>query len=73
MKTLPIFLLEQVIDGESPNDSIGLKIDNFMSVERGDIIRLRGYVTEFPTNQMTSATQFTPYRDCQFLQYWDHP
>ena len=31
-----------------------------MSVERGDIIRLRGYVAEFPTNQMTSVTQFTP-------------
>ena len=41
-------------------DSTGLKNDGFMSAERGDIIRLRGYVAEFPTNQMMSATQFTP-------------
>jgi hypothetical protein len=46
--------------GGYPLDSIGLKNDGFMSVERGDIIRLRGYIAEFPTNQMTSVTQFTP-------------
>ncbi len=42
------------------NDTVALYNAGFLSYVVGDIIRLRGYVSEFPTNNTVSATQFVP-------------
>ena len=42
------------------NDSVGFDADGFFDVEQGDIIQMLGQVTEFPTGQMNSLTQFAP-------------
>ncbi len=43
-------------------DSNALLLNRFLNVERGDVIRLRGWVDEFPSSPLTmnSATQFVP-------------
>lgn len=43
-----------------PADTLGLLNNGFLNIERGDIIKIRGYVTEFPPNLMNSTTQLTP-------------
>ncbi|MBM4170190.1 MAG: T9SS type A sorting domain-containing protein [Ignavibacteria bacterium] len=44
----------------TPFDTSALQGAGFLNVEQGDIIRIRGYIDEFPTNSMNSATQFAP-------------
>jgi len=44
----------------SSGDTSALKNEGFLNIEAGDVIRLRGYVTEFPSNDMSSGTQFVP-------------
>jgi hypothetical protein len=34
--------------------------DGFLNVERGDVIKMTGVISEFPTTSMNSATQFQP-------------
>lgn len=41
-------------------DTLQAAIDGFLNVERGDVIRMTGYVDEFPAGSMNSATQFVP-------------
>jgi hypothetical protein len=41
-------------------DSSQADADGFYNIEKGDIIRITGYVDEFPTNNMNSITQFVP-------------
>jgi hypothetical protein len=41
-------------------DTTAMVNSGFLNLERGDIIRLRGYVDEFPANDMNSACQFVP-------------
>ena len=42
------------------SDSASHILDGFLNVERGDVIRMTGVISEFPTNSMNSATQFQP-------------
>ncbi len=44
----------------SPTDSAQIILDGFLNVERGDIIRITGIVSEFPLTNMNSLTQFQP-------------
>jgi hypothetical protein len=41
-------------------DSATADGDGFYNIERGDIIQMVGYVTEFPSSSMASLTQFVP-------------
>jgi len=41
-------------------DTVGLFNAGFLGLKSGDIIRLRGYIDEFPANQIVSYTQFVP-------------
>ncbi|NUN70214.1 MAG: T9SS type A sorting domain-containing protein [Bacteroidetes bacterium] len=43
-----------------PGDSSQADADNMYSIEKGDIIRITGYVDEFPLNNMNSISQFVP-------------
>jgi hypothetical protein len=42
------------------NDSSALKLDGFLNVERGDVIKITGLLAEFPITNMNSVTQFQP-------------
>ena len=44
----------------SPTDSAQTILDGFLNVEAGDMIRMTGLVSEFPTTSMNSLTQFQP-------------
>jgi len=41
-------------------DSSQAVLDGFMNVQRGDVVRMTGRISEFPTNSMNSTTQFQP-------------
>jgi len=41
-------------------DTLALKNGGFLNVERGDVIKIRGYIDEFPASSMNSLTQFVP-------------
>jgi hypothetical protein len=41
-------------------DTVGLYNAGFLGLKVGDIIRIRGYVDEFPASQIVSYTQFVP-------------
>lgn len=41
-------------------DTVGLYNAGFLGLKDGDVIRLRGYIDEFPANQIVSYTQFVP-------------
>ncbi len=41
-------------------DSSAADADGLYNIERGDIIKITGFVDEFPTNNMNSITQFVP-------------
>jgi hypothetical protein len=43
-----------------PGDTAQHIIDGFLAIEKGDIIRVTGRVSEFPTGNMNSLTQFQP-------------
>ncbi len=42
------------------SDSAAADADGFFNIERGDIIKMVGYVQEFPTASMASLSQFVP-------------
>ncbi len=41
-------------------DTASLYGQNFLNLQQGDVVRLRGYVDEFPSGNMNSYTQFVP-------------
>ena len=49
------------------SDSATADADGFYNIERGDIIKMVGYVTEFPTGSMASLSQFVPLPGKPFL------
>ncbi|MBI5215028.1 MAG: T9SS type A sorting domain-containing protein [Ignavibacteriae bacterium] len=48
------------VSSTSPGDSAQNIIDGFLNVERGDVIRITGVLSEFPVGNMNSLTQFQP-------------
>ncbi len=44
----------------SPTDTLQNIADGFLTIERGDIIKITGVLAEFPLNSMNSLTQFQP-------------
>ncbi|MBI5216489.1 MAG: hypothetical protein HY960_12130 [Ignavibacteriae bacterium] len=44
----------------SPTDTLQNILDGFLNVQRGDIVRITGRLSEFPTGNMNSMTQFQP-------------
>ncbi len=42
------------------SDTASHQLDGFLNVESGDIIKMTGVISDFPTNSMNSATQFQP-------------
>jgi hypothetical protein len=42
-------------------DTAQARLDNFLNYERGDIIKITGWIEEFPTQRINSTTQFRPY------------
>jgi hypothetical protein len=42
------------------SDTASHILDGFLNVERGDVIKMTGVISEFPTTSMNSATQFAP-------------
>ncbi len=44
----------------SPTDSAQIILDGFLNVERGDVIKITGLISDFPLTSMNSATQFQP-------------
>ncbi|MBM4165947.1 MAG: T9SS type A sorting domain-containing protein [Ignavibacteria bacterium] len=44
----------------STADSSQAILDGFLNVQRGDIVKMTGLISEFPTNSMNSTTQFQP-------------
>jgi hypothetical protein len=48
-------------------DTVGLYNAGFLGLKSGDVIRLRGYVDEFPANQIVSYTQFVPVGGLQLV------
>lgn len=44
----------------APTDTAQIILDGFLNVEAGDIIRMTGLVSEFPTGNMNSVTQLQP-------------
>ena len=51
----------------NPADTVGLFNAGFLGLKVGDVIRIRGYVDEFPGNQMVSYTQFVPIGGLQLI------
>ncbi|MFH0991504.1 MAG: T9SS type A sorting domain-containing protein [bacterium] len=48
-------------------DTVGLYNTGFLGLKVGDIIRIRGYVDEYPASQIVSYTQFVPIGGLQLL------
>lgn len=44
----------------SPADTAQIILDGLLNVERGDIIRMTGLISDFPTTSMNSGTQLQP-------------
>lgn len=44
----------------APADTAQIILDGFLNVEAGDVIRITGLVSEFPTGSMNSVTQLQP-------------
>lgn len=44
----------------SPTDTAQIILDGLLNVERGDIIRMTGLISDFPTTSMNSGTQLQP-------------
>jgi hypothetical protein len=55
-----IYVRSGVDSGSPSTDTTNLLNDGFLNVEQGQIIRLRGFVSVYPTGYMTSLTQFVP-------------
>jgi hypothetical protein len=48
-------------------DTVGLYNAGFLGLKVGDVIRLRGWVDEFPASQIVSYTQFVPVGGLQLI------
>jgi hypothetical protein len=55
-----IYVRSGVDSGSPASDTVGLLNDGFLNVEQGQVIRIRGFISVFPTGVMTSLTQFVP-------------
>ncbi|MBI3194684.1 MAG: T9SS type A sorting domain-containing protein [Ignavibacteriae bacterium] len=49
-----------VVRCNAPADTAQNILDNFLAIERGDVVRMTGRLSEFPTGNMNSLTQLQP-------------